>query len=361
MKIACIFICLLCLAWSCRKETKNLILENREKETGLMEFVDTNSLRIIPLETNDSVLIGEVQQVIVRDSFMLVVNYERPKVVRMFSRDGNFIREIGKQGRGPGEYLFVGCVDINDNKKEILVHDDDNFRIMIYDYMGNYLRTIPTNMYGNSVALPNGLYLQENRMLQTDVADNAGLLLMNEEGKMVKTFQPRRKYKSPYPSFALWDMGGYFTRNTKDIYFIPREDDRIFRVLADGQEIEEVLCLGVRGEMVALDCGECDTRIRQFDPVEYLGVTDEGVFLAELKYNRNPVMVMGTLQGGVEKAGKLVSHIGESKNYFHPRTTWKDEFVSSVKGYLAARLYKQRFPDLTEESNPVIVFYKCRI
>jgi len=61
----------------------------------------------------------------------------RDGVIRVYSGDGDYLREIGKPGQGPGEFDFPHAVDFYDEK--IYVADSSNKRIQILSLDGRYL------------------------------------------------------------------------------------------------------------------------------------------------------------------------------------------------------------------------------
>jgi len=70
-------------------------------------FADT--VFYIPLETTKESFIQFIEQVWMNDTVILLDSGGK---VLMFRQDGKFIRQIGKQGRGPGEYLSIFHFDV---------------------------------------------------------------------------------------------------------------------------------------------------------------------------------------------------------------------------------------------------------
>jgi hypothetical protein len=62
--------------------------------------------------------------------------------VGVFDFDGNFIRSIGKVGRGPGEFCseMISILPIPE-EKHLLVIDKYDYKFILYDYEGNYIET----------------------------------------------------------------------------------------------------------------------------------------------------------------------------------------------------------------------------
>ena len=108
---------------------------------NLSDYV--SEIKYIPLETNDSVLIGEIRQ----------INYENEKILigdhtgncYLFNNNGKFIRKIGKRGQGPNEYLFLNQAIIHEN----LIYLKDAVKMLIYDFNGSLVDNI--NLRSNGI------------------------------------------------------------------------------------------------------------------------------------------------------------------------------------------------------------------
>jgi len=82
------------------------------------------------------------------------------KQVKMFDNKGEFIRTIGRQGQGPGEFGSPDGVFINDLNGEIYV--PDGFRIEVFSATGDYKRTITLKTYNRSYCIsPGGVIIGE--------------------------------------------------------------------------------------------------------------------------------------------------------------------------------------------------------
>jgi hypothetical protein len=62
------------------------------------------SMELVPLETNDNSLIGNVRNIKTDKRHIYILDYN-DSPVKMFSNNGKFISEIGHKGGGPGEYI----------------------------------------------------------------------------------------------------------------------------------------------------------------------------------------------------------------------------------------------------------------
>jgi len=61
--------------------------------------------------------------------------------IRKFDRDGKFVSSIGRKGQGPGEFLELHSIEIN-NKDEIYAFDSNQRKIDVFNPAGELLKTI---------------------------------------------------------------------------------------------------------------------------------------------------------------------------------------------------------------------------
>ncbi len=94
-----------------------------------------SKLEYIPLETDPDCLIETISNVSVTDSFIFVSVRDR---LLLFDLKGNYIRQIGSTGRGPGEYPNVGNFIVNKTQKEIYVLSSRI--VLVYDFEGQFKR-----------------------------------------------------------------------------------------------------------------------------------------------------------------------------------------------------------------------------
>lgn len=92
-----------------------------------------SSLRIIPLETTDESLIRDVWQIKYKDSLFFISDSRERLLV--FDSKGRFLRQIGRQGNGPGEFLGIRDMIVGDGWIELL----DFNKIHRYNWHGEYL------------------------------------------------------------------------------------------------------------------------------------------------------------------------------------------------------------------------------
>lgn len=153
MKLNHLLIFLLCLI-ACTNE-KNQELETiavsaaKTSEINISEIAE--SVQMIPLETNDSCLISYISSIDICNNYIFINSGGRSII--QFDTNGNYIRQIGRQGKGPAEYLYPGNITCDINNQKIYI--SDYRQIHCFDFKGNYIYTIKLNQLIEYIASTN--------------------------------------------------------------------------------------------------------------------------------------------------------------------------------------------------------------
>jgi len=85
-------------------------------------------IKYISLETNDSVLVSDIYQVICENEKILIDDGN----CYLFDNDGKFSCTIGQRGQGPDEYHYIAHVSMCDN----FIFLSDDLKLLVYDTTG---------------------------------------------------------------------------------------------------------------------------------------------------------------------------------------------------------------------------------
>jgi hypothetical protein len=120
------------------------------------------------LEGPDEYLIGDPRSFAVGAGGAIYVLDRQVPVIRMYGSDGTFIRNVGREGGGPGEYESPGAIAVLPDDR-LIVRDPGNGRVSIFSSEGEYLE---------QVWYPGGF--NTGRRLYTDTAGFAySMVLLN--------------------------------------------------------------------------------------------------------------------------------------------------------------------------------------
>jgi hypothetical protein len=131
----------------------NTISIDFEKPAQVSVFDYFKSVELIPLETNNDVLISLLRKMIYHQGrYYILDRYNMQHIVFVFDQQGKFIFKIDKRGQGPGEYPFLDDIHINPFTGHLELLCAFGF-VYEYDLSGKYISTIHrvTNDYLRAV------------------------------------------------------------------------------------------------------------------------------------------------------------------------------------------------------------------
>ncbi|TSA37610.1 MAG: 6-bladed beta-propeller [Porphyromonadaceae bacterium] len=154
-------------------------------EEILLSFIATD-IEYIPLETTTDCLLGEPQNLrfTVLDNHIAVSS----KGLRLFDRQGKYLRTIGRIGKGPQEYFSSGEYVIDEKNGRVDILDSDRDRVVSYRITGEFIRDIRIADHAAIITRDESgrigvMYLPWDQ----DIKDTARFEWINEEGKLIKS------------------------------------------------------------------------------------------------------------------------------------------------------------------------------
>jgi hypothetical protein len=193
----------------------------------------------IPLETNSKCLIDRTDNIIVTADRIFVAcdNY-----CYAFTRDGEFLTDIGRQGRGPGEWTsVVRGISVDETNRIVYLDVGDN--ILEYTWDGKFVREVKTPSLGEGemgARAMNVTFLRDNLFLgwfssivRTGppywiVFDDKGATVKNVDNRMVGESKNVRWSNSRTASPAMASGLAYLKENINDtLYYLNRRHDLV--------------------------------------------------------------------------------------------------------------------------------------
>ena len=176
---------LLLVSYSCSREDQNpdsirIDLSRSYGNEQLESIVD--DIRLVPLETNDSCIVGQYDRVIVKGRSIFILD-KMQNTVFCFDTTGKFRQKINRQGRSGQEYITADDFIVQDST--LIVFDNNKSQLQFYDFQGNYIKTIPV-CQGDQIAVnPAGGYI-----VYSSVADKYHIHTFNEKGEKTGEYLP---------------------------------------------------------------------------------------------------------------------------------------------------------------------------
>ncbi len=125
-----------------------------ERAMMLSEIADT--LEYLELKSPKDVIVSRIWNIYLLDDFLyLHTTYGNFK----FTRQGQFVTEIGRGGQGPGEYSMTHDIDIDPVRKEIVLSDSG--QVLFYDLDGHIIEVAENIAMVVKRFLASGLSIEE--------------------------------------------------------------------------------------------------------------------------------------------------------------------------------------------------------
>lgn len=103
----------------CNRKQGNEVIFKETTINSLTSLID--HIQAIRLEHGDSILIGRNPLVFQRDSSFYLVDRKGQKKIYRFALDGHFLNTIGTKGSGPGEYMNINKVIVDEKEDNVFI------------------------------------------------------------------------------------------------------------------------------------------------------------------------------------------------------------------------------------------------
>ena len=255
---------------------------NNFKKISLSEICE--DVEYISLETNDSCLINRIKYLDISSNYILVFDWEK---CLLFNRSGTFITQIGKKGRGPGEYSHPGQIRIINNK--ILIPDAGNNVIHIYDIKGNFIENVKSpGQFSNQIQVNNYFPITDSLFL-VQIPNLTGreknrISMINRNGETLITYSNTTFFNREKPKFYSSDLAAQFYSFNNKIRYKEQLIDTVW-------QIEEKKLLPI----YVLNRGRFGTpnEIRELPAKDFISKISNSIFIDNI-YETNRFLVLKT-------------------------------------------------------------------
>jgi len=125
------------------KDGVKVIKNPKEPMYGEDIFSLEEELSIGEREGKEEYIFSEIRHIAVDEQERIYIVDPKESHIKVFDRNGNYIRTIGKKGQGPGEIGRPRSVSIT-SQNEIVVPDSGNRRLAFFTLEGEFIKNIST-------------------------------------------------------------------------------------------------------------------------------------------------------------------------------------------------------------------------
>lgn len=199
MKLLISFLLLVFLIPSCTKRNQSGAFD--EISFGQSESLPVSELfetSFVKLSTSDECLIGTVNQIEEVNEHFLVLDGVVEKKLFLFRNNGIFLKQIGKNGAGPGEYLMPISFSIDNSKKQLTIIDAVGRKVLFYD-LSNYNFLFEMKLPFSSTKME---WLSENVIAwyssSSSKGDDDGYVILTDSSFQIKNRMLKKDFKTAY-------------------------------------------------------------------------------------------------------------------------------------------------------------------
>lgn len=135
--VLCFILCISCK--NSRVENNARILTFKEAGGVLNDTSFFKYKKILPLETNNQALIGQISRIYMAEDALFILDKNFRSVV-IYDNNGRYVNSIQNIGAGPKEYIDLGDICVDNTNKELVVLCTRPSKVQFYSYQGKFLR-----------------------------------------------------------------------------------------------------------------------------------------------------------------------------------------------------------------------------
>jgi hypothetical protein len=105
------------------------------------------SVRLIPLETTDESIIGEINKIVIIDTLIYIMD-SKSKAIMLFNTKGQHLSKIARKGEGPNEYSDLDDFTVMKNGDIIIL---DYRKILHFKTDGMHYKTYNTEFHADAI------------------------------------------------------------------------------------------------------------------------------------------------------------------------------------------------------------------
>ena len=346
-----------------------------------------DEVQYIPLATDSSSIIGQIDKLYFTEDRVIVVDKMKSHAVFVFDRAGSFLHKIDHQGRGPNEYIEIRDVCFDDDQRLIVLYDDRTDQVFYYSLDGTLVKQHKVGFLFTSFEYHGDEVFVHTQLDQANphIPELYGRELIFTKDNQTLLSSVRQRY-SPYPLMKNYDPKSEILSTYP--YFIPTFSDTLFEAKSDPYRLEGSLVIQMPEGPVKPDPTLTieeyfdQKKIGSWQKFDGFALRAGNITYVEVRYRSHNFMYTAPafyhLESRELKAGHIVVYrnLPDMDVFEPPRFTDKEWFVSVLEPNRLLEAEERRNAvgskelnsnsvklaelreKITEFSNPVLMLYK---
>lgn len=204
---------------------------NKISNLNTDDYIDV--IDYIPLETNESILVGNIDKLLIYEDRIYILDIYKAKSVFIFDIKGLFIKKISLYGNNSTEYKFLRDMELDIPNRQIVLYDRNGGKLLLFDLNGNFIRTQRLGFrFSNFKILSNGNYLfytDNNPNDFNSEISGYSLLIGHPKGVIFYRGFPNNFFLESLNYSANFNLSNVGFNNSYE-YICPRLSNAIFQI-----------------------------------------------------------------------------------------------------------------------------------
>lgn len=201
-------------------------LSDSEKTIALSDIA--KDISYIKLETSENVLVDRIDKIKLTKDFIFISDFSN---LYQFSKTGEYIRKIGRKGRGPGEYVHISSLEINESREEIYIHCSTRKKLLVYDFNGKFCRQWNLPQINELAFVRDSLFLAHVKVAIGN--EDYIFYLTNPSSDTIPVVENHFNWEHNATLFSLYFGNSPYYRFQQNLYFKDTYNDTIYKFDTD--------------------------------------------------------------------------------------------------------------------------------
>lgn len=250
----------------------------------------------VPLEVAKNSLIGDVYTVRIYNDTLYVFDKFDAKSLFLYTLEGKFIRRIGTQGKGPGEYTNPYDFRVNMTNRTISFLDSYTSRIIIYSIEGKHIKDIkldflePATFFAES---SNHFYLASVTKGFSDV--QYSLKSFTSNGKQSKRWFEFNSFNKEF-NMQITPFKSCFFNYQNEVRFFGYFNDTIFSIR--NNQVYPFMAIRTDEPLTISDLQDAASKQKTNDPQVFFEIRKSNKYFGIAAYLENDKWIAFTISKG---------------------------------------------------------------
>lgn len=149
-----------------------------------------------------------------------------------FDMKGNFLYQIGRQGRGPGEFIKIDGFTILEKQEVVIILNAARQQLLFYDFESDFIKEITVNNWPLQISALDNNILFESPKGRRELNDYHALFVVDQNGKSLNQLIYRQKEEKVKEEIGLCNISLFYNYSDTITYW-EYFYDTVYRIVDD--------------------------------------------------------------------------------------------------------------------------------